>query len=93
MLKRSTLLAHDKFTRRPTAGYVGIRIALQRFATDNTAQIRSDEAREKAILDRIPAGRWGTPADLQGPFVFLAAPASNYLNGAIIPVAGGWLVR
>ena len=62
-------------------------------ATDNTAQIRSDEAREKAILDRIPAGRWGTPADLQGPFVFLASPASNYLNGAIIPVDGGWLVR
>ena len=62
-------------------------------ATDNTAQIRSDEAREKAILDRIPAGRWGTPADLQGPFVFLAAPASNYLNGAIIPVDGGWLIR
>jgi 2-deoxy-D-gluconate 3-dehydrogenase len=62
-------------------------------ATDNTAQIRSDEAREKAILDRIPAGRWGTPADLQGPFVFLASAASNYLNGAIIPVDGGWLVR
>ena len=62
-------------------------------ATDNTAQIRSDEAREKAILDRIPAGRWGTPADLQGPFVFLASPASDYLNGAIIPVDGGWLVR
>ncbi len=62
-------------------------------ATDNTEQIRSDEAREKAILDRIPAGRWGTPADLQGPFVFLASPASNYLNGAILPVDGGWLVR
>ncbi len=62
-------------------------------ATDNTAQIRADEAREKAILDRIPAGRWGTPADMEGPFVFLASPASNYLNGAIIPVDGGWLVR
>ena len=62
-------------------------------ATDNTAQIRADEAREKAILDRIPAARWGTPADLAGPFVFLASPASDYLNGAIIPVDGGWLVR
>jgi len=62
-------------------------------ATDNTTQIRSDEERQKAILGRIPAGRWGTPADLQGPFVFLAAPASDYLNGAIIPVDGGWLVR
>src|SRR6476619_6281111 len=62
-------------------------------ATDNTEQIRSDENREKAILDRIPAGRWGTPADLQGPFVFLASSASNYVNGAIIPVDGGWLVR
>ncbi|WP_203767830.1 SDR family oxidoreductase, partial [Cellulomonas denverensis] len=40
-----------------------------------------------------PAGRWGTPADLQGAFVFLASPASDYLNGAIIPVDGGWLVR
>jgi 2-deoxy-D-gluconate 3-dehydrogenase len=62
-------------------------------ATENTAPIRADEAREKAILDRIPAGRWGTPADLQGPFVFLASSASDYLNGAIIPVDGGWLVR
>ncbi len=62
-------------------------------ATDNTAQLRADEARQKAILDRIPAARWGTPADLQGPYVFLASPASDYLNGAIIPVDGGWLVR
>ena len=62
-------------------------------ATDNTAQIRSDEARQKSILDRIPAGRWGTPADLQGPFVFLASAASDYVNGAIIPVDGGWQVR
>jgi 2-deoxy-D-gluconate 3-dehydrogenase len=62
-------------------------------ATDNTKALQADEARQKAILDRIPAGRWGTPADLQGAFVFLAAPASNYLNGAIIPVDGGWQVR
>jgi 2-deoxy-D-gluconate 3-dehydrogenase len=62
-------------------------------ATDNTAQIRADEAREKAILDRIPAGRWGLPSDLGGAAVFLAAPASDYVNGAIIPVDGGWLAR
>jgi 2-deoxy-D-gluconate 3-dehydrogenase len=62
-------------------------------ATDNTAGIRADEAREKAILSRIPAGRWGTPADLQGAFVFLASSASDYLNGAVLPVDGGWLVR
>lgn len=62
-------------------------------ATDNTTALRSDEAREKSILDRIPAGRWGTPADLQGAFVFLASSASDYVNGAIIPVDGGWLVR
>ena len=62
-------------------------------ATDNTQQIRADEARAMSILDRIPAGRWGTPADLQGAFVFLASPASDYINGAIIPVDGGWLVR
>ena len=62
-------------------------------ATANTAPIRADEAREASILARIPTARWGTPADLQGAFVFLASAASNYLNGAIIPVDGGWLVR
>jgi 2-deoxy-D-gluconate 3-dehydrogenase len=62
-------------------------------ATDNTAQLRADKERQKSILDRIPAGRWGSPADLQGAFVFLASAASDYLNGAIIPVDGGWLVR
>ena len=62
-------------------------------ATDNTAQLRADEARQRAILERIPAGRWGTPEDLHGPFVFLASAASDYLNGAILPVDGGWLVR
>jgi len=62
-------------------------------ATDNTAQIRADPAREKAILDRIPANKWGLPADLGGAAVFLAARASDYVNGAIIPVDGGWLAR
>ncbi len=62
-------------------------------ATDNTAQIRADEVREKAILERIPANKWGVPADLGGTAIFLAAAASDYVNGAIIPVDGGWLAR
>jgi len=62
-------------------------------ATDNTAALRADEARNRAILERIPAGRWGTPQDLQGVAVFLASSASDYLHGAIIPVDGGWLAR
>lgn len=62
-------------------------------ATDNTAQLRADADRNKSILDRIPAGRWGEPSDLGGAAVFLAAPASDYVNGAIIPVDGGWLAR
>jgi len=62
-------------------------------ATDNTQQLRDDPERSKAILDRIPAGRWGTPADVGGTAVFLASAAADYLNGAIIPVDGGWLAR
>ncbi|GAB3346557.1 2-dehydro-3-deoxy-D-gluconate 5-dehydrogenase KduD [Marilutibacter aestuarii] len=62
-------------------------------ATDNTAQLRADEARSAEILGRIPAGRWGVPADLGGTAVFLASSASDYVNGAVIPVDGGWLAR
>ena len=62
-------------------------------ATDNTAPLRADAARSQSILDRIPAGRWGTPADLQGLVVFLASSAAEYVQGAIIPVDGGWLTR
>jgi 2-deoxy-D-gluconate 3-dehydrogenase len=62
-------------------------------ATDNTAPLRADPVRNQAILDRIPAGRWGDSADLQGTAVFLALSASDYLHGAIIPVDGGWLCR
>jgi len=62
-------------------------------ATDNTAAIRADVERERSILARIPAGRWGTPADLQGAFVFLASDASAYVTGTVLPVDGGWLVR
>ena len=63
------------------------------FATNNTEALRSDEGRNRDILARIPAGRWGQPAELGGAAVFLAAPASDYVHGAIIPVDGGWLAR
>ena len=62
-------------------------------ATDNTAALRADETRNAAILERIPAGRWGVPADLAGPVVFLASEASNYVNGYTVAVDGGWLAR
>lgn len=62
-------------------------------ATDNTAPLRADAARDRAIVDRIPAGRWGEPEDLQGAVIFLASAASDYLHGTIIPVDGGWLCR
>ncbi len=62
-------------------------------ATDNTAALRADEKRNAAILERIPAGRWGTPEDLGGVTVFLASAASDYLNGTVVPVDGGWLAR
>lgn len=62
-------------------------------ATDNTKALRDDEARNKAILDRIPAGRWGTPDDLKGIAVFLASAASDYMNGYTVAVDGGWLAR
>lgn len=62
-------------------------------ATDNTAALRADHGREAAIVSRIPAGRWGTPEDLKGVFVFLASDAAAYITGAILPVDGGWLVR
>jgi len=62
-------------------------------ATDNTAPLRADPDRNKAIVGRIPAGRWGTPEDLQGVAVFLASDASSYMNGYTVAVDGGWLSR
>ena len=62
-------------------------------ATDNTRALRDDVDRERSIVARIPAGRWGTPEDLQGAFVFLASDAAAYVTGTILPVDGGWLVR
>ena len=61
--------------------------------TDNTAALQRDETRNRQILERIPAGRWGEPDDLSGAAVFLASAASDYVHGAILPVDGGWLAR
>jgi len=63
------------------------------FATGNTEALRKDEVRNRDILARIPAGRWGVPADLGGAAVFLASRASDYVHGAVLPVDGGWLAR
>jgi 2-dehydro-3-deoxy-D-gluconate 5-dehydrogenase len=62
-------------------------------ATDNTQALRADPDRSASILGRIPAGRWGTPADFAGPVVFLASAASNYVSGTILTVDGGWMGR
>ena len=62
-------------------------------ATDNTTALRADAARNKSILERIPAGRWGEPADLNGAVVFLASDAAAYVHGITLPVDGGWLAR
>lgn len=62
-------------------------------STDNTEALRKDEERSKSILSRIPAGRWGEPADFKGPVVFLASQASDYVTGEILVVDGGWMGR
>jgi len=63
------------------------------FATNNTQALRDDEERNRQILERVPAGRWGDPDDLGGAAVFLASQASDYVHGVLIPVDGGWLAR
>ncbi len=63
------------------------------FATNNTEALRADPTRNRDILARIPAARWGRPEDLGGAAVFLASPASDYMHGAVVPVDGGWLGR
>ncbi len=83
-LLANELGAHDINVNAIAPGYM---------ATENTKALREDPARNKAILDRIPAGRWGTPHDLQGAAVFLASAASDYIQGYTIAVDGGWLAR
>jgi 2-deoxy-D-gluconate 3-dehydrogenase len=62
-------------------------------ATDNTAALRFDPDRSKQILERIPAGRWGTPEDFKGAVVYLCSPASDYVHGSVLIVDGGWMGR
>ncbi len=62
-------------------------------STDNTEALRNDPVRSKAILDRIPAARWGEPDDFRGPAVFLASSAADYVHGTILTVDGGWMGR
>jgi 2-deoxy-D-gluconate 3-dehydrogenase len=61
--------------------------------TGNTAALQADETRNRQILERIPAGRWGEPRDMAGPAVFLSSPASDYLHGHVLVVDGGWMGR
>lgn len=61
--------------------------------TNNTQALREDPDRSKSILNRIPMGRWGVPDDFKGPTVFLASDASNYVNGTVLFVDGGWMAR
>jgi len=62
-------------------------------STDNTTALRADENRSRAIMERIPANRWGEPADFKGPVVFLASDASAYMHGTVMTVDGGWMGR
>ena len=63
------------------------------FSTNNTTALRADEDRSRDILARIPAGRWGTPADIGGAAVFLSSSAADYVHGTLLAVDGGWLAR
>ena len=62
-------------------------------ATDNTQPLRDDPDRSRSILERIPAGRWGTAQDVAGAAVFLSSPAADYVNGHVLVVDGGWMAR
>lgn len=76
--------AHDIQVNAIAPGY---------FATTNTEALQADPVRNRQILERIPAGRWGTPQDLAGAALFLASAASNYVTGTVLTVDGGWMSR
>lgn len=63
------------------------------FRTENTAALQTDEVRNRQILERIPAARWGEPQDIAGAVVFLSSRASDYVNGEVLVVDGGWMAR
>ncbi len=63
------------------------------FDTPLAAGVKNNPVRHQQVLDRLPAGRWGHPADLKGSVIFLAAPAADYVHGILLPVDGGWLAR
>lgn len=84
MLMANELSKHGICVNAIAPGYI---------ATDNTAPIRADPVRNQAILDRVPAGRWGTPDDLKGACVFLCSAAADYITGYTLAVDGGWLSR
>jgi 2-deoxy-D-gluconate 3-dehydrogenase len=89
-IKQLTMLMANELSKE---GICVNAIAPGYIATDNTAPIRADKKRNKAILERIPAGRWGTPEDLKGICVFLASSAADYLTGYTYACDGGWLAR
>ena len=92
---KSGLLGLTRLLANEWAGH-GINvnaIAPGYFETNNTTALRADEKRQREIVARIPAGRWGVPADLAGSVVFLASAASDYVHGTVLPVDGGWLAR
>lgn len=89
-IKSLTMLMANELTKH---GICVNGIAPGYIATENTAPIRADKKRNQAILDRIPAGRWGTPEDLKGLCVFLSSPASDYVTGFMYACDGGWLAR
>ncbi|RBI87471.1 2-deoxy-D-gluconate 3-dehydrogenase [Rhodosalinus halophilus] len=62
-------------------------------ATDNTAALQADAERSRALLERVPAGRWGRPEDIAGPVLFLVSEAAGFVHGAVLAVDGGWLAR